>query len=178
MNRVIGIFLLLVWASAGAEVFRQVGPDGAVTFSDTAAPGAERVDLPPAQTISLPPVRPRVTATQRDTDAGKASVSYSRLQIVAPAQGEGIRANDGYVSVTLESQPALAPGHTVELLVSGEDGERRYNGTSMQIELGGLSRGAHTILARIRNERGEQLAQSASVSFSVLRVAVGGRRPR
>ena len=178
MKKAIGIFLLLVWANAGAEVFRQVGPDGSVTFSDTPAPGAERVDLPPAQTISLPPVRSRVTATQRDADAGKSAVRYSRLQIVAPAQGEGIRANDGYVTVNLASEPPLASGHTIELLVSGEDGERRYTGTSMQIELGGLSRGAHTLLARIKDERGEQLAQSGSVSFSVLRVAVGGRRPR
>lgn len=169
--------LSLVCASAGAEVFRQVGPDGSVTYSDTPTQGAERLDLPPAQTITLPPVRSRVTATQRPTGSGaqpgKSVLSYDRLDIAAPSQGQSVRANNGEVSVSLAMQPALVPGHTIELSVSGEDGQNVYTGTGTRFDLTELSRGEHTVVARIRNGRGEQVMESPAISFFVLRVAAG-----
>ena len=47
-------------------IFRRIGPDGQVYFSDQLGPDAERVDVTPAQTISLPSV-----SEQSETEAAE-----------------------------------------------------------------------------------------------------------
>ena len=174
MKRVLGIILLLVCSTAGAEVFKQVNPDGSVSFSDTPSPGAERVQLAPAQSVSLPPAPVTVTGSVAPAAPKNMSVSYHRLAIVEPTEGQGVRANNDNVSIALELQPALAPGHTIELAVSGEGGEKILTGTSLRFQLNQLSRGRHTVKAWVRNGRGEKVKESPGVSFYVLRVAAGG----
>ena len=50
------IFLVFVCATASAQVFKRVGPDGKVYFSDQPGPDARQIEVAPAQTISPPPV--------------------------------------------------------------------------------------------------------------------------
>ncbi|MEA3244437.1 MAG: DUF4124 domain-containing protein, partial [Pseudomonadota bacterium] len=56
MQRIFLLLLVLVCATASAQVFRRLGPDGHVYFSDQPGPDAEQVEVRPAQAISLPPV--------------------------------------------------------------------------------------------------------------------------
>ena len=176
MKRLIAIFVLAACATAGAEVFRQVGPDGEVSFSDTPAPGAERVNVDPAQTVSLPPVPQRAVGTDQSNGNAKAEKkpALARFAIVEPTNGESIRANNGKVTVSLSLQPALMPGYTIDLVVSGGDGEKVYSGATLNFELSDLPRGEHNVVARLKNGRGEQVVEAGPVTFYVLRVALGG----
>jgi len=176
MKRLIAILVLAACATAGAEVFRQVGPDGEVSFSDTPAPGAERVNVDPAQTVSLPPVPQGAVGIQQSNRNAKADKkpAPARFAIVEPTNGQSVRANNGRVTVSLSLQPALLPGYTIDLVVNSGDEEKVYSGATLNFDLGDLSRGAHTVVARLKNGRGEQVVEAGPVTFYVLRVALGG----
>ena len=109
MQRFLVLFLMFVCATANSQIFRRIGPDGQVYFSDQPGPDAEQVDVTPAQTISLPPVaeqtEPAAAATQ-----GDAIVAYTGFSITSPTSDQGVRANDGNVTVHLSLQPALQIG--------------------------------------------------------------------
>jgi len=163
--------LVFVTATAGAQVYKRTGPDGQVYFSDQPGPDAAEIEVAPAQTISMPPLPEQMRGARQQDEA---SASYSEFSIVSPDSGEGVRANDGNVTVSLALQPELMAGHTVVLNVDGEDGEQVTSG-GRSIGLSNLSRGLHTVEATVVDAQGNALIQTGPVSFNVLRVAVGGR---
>ena len=172
MQRLLVLLLMFVCATANSQIFRRIGPDGQVYFSDQPGPDAERVDVTPAQTISLPPVaeqtEPAAAATQ-----GDATVAYTEFSITSPTSDQGVRANDGNVTVHLSLQPALQSGHMIILNVDGQDGESTNSSSGLMIELNNLSRGQHTVMATVVDEDGKVLIKTEPVSFHVLRVAGG-----
>ena len=172
MKRILLILLVLACATASAQIFRRTGPDGQVYFSDQPGPDAERIDVTPAQTISLPPV-PEQTETAAAATQGDATVAYTGFSITSPTSDQGVRANDGSVTIHLSLQPALLPGHSIVLNVDGEDGESSNSSSGLIIELNNLSRGQHTVMATVVDEDGKVLIKTEPVTFQVLRVAGG-----
>jgi hypothetical protein len=172
MQRLLVLFLVFICATANAQIYRRTGPDGQVYFSDQPGPDAERVDLAPAQTISLPSVPEQagdvVTGQQQDD-----AVVYTEFFIASPTAEQGVRANDGNVTVHLSLQPALQPGHAIVLNVDGEDGEASNSGSVLMVELNNLSRGQHTVMATVVDEEGTALIKTEPVTFQILRVAGG-----
>ncbi|MBT8428525.1 MAG: DUF4124 domain-containing protein, partial [Gammaproteobacteria bacterium] len=158
MQRFVAIFLLVASATASADVFRRVGPDGEVYFSDTPSPGSERVNLAPAQAVTLSNARRQPAETgQLTADAAKdeSTHQYAQFEIVKPSYGQGVRANDGSVTVYLSLQPALKAGDIIELSVDGEDGAMIRSGGTLNFNLSNMSRGRHTVGARVKNARGQ-----------------------
>ena len=176
MRRILLISLVLACATSSAQVFKRVGPDGQVYFSDRPGPDAEQIEVAPVQTISRPPVPARTGGPGADASNGQenATTLYSEFAIVSPNSGEGVRANDGNIEVRLSLRPKLRPGHTVVLNLDGEDGEQIKSGDSMIIRLTNLSRGRHSVAARVIGEKDKTLMQAGPISFDVLRVAAGG----
>jgi hypothetical protein len=180
MNRVLVSLLIFACATASAEVFRRIGPDGEVYFSDRPVPGAERFELGPTQSIRMPTVTPRSAVAQQPAGAaagkqGAPAPSYAQFTVIKPSYDQGVRANDGSVTVYLALQPALMPGHTIVLTVDGEDGDKIRTGESLNFNLSNMSRGRHTVAAKVVDEEGDVLIQTGPVGFYVLRVALGGR---
>jgi hypothetical protein len=178
MNRILLISLVFVCASANSEVFKRIGPDGQVYFSDQPGPDAERIDLAPVPTVSLPPVpEPAVQAGSPATEPQiNASAAYSEFAITSPTSEQGVRANNGDVTIHLSLQPALRPGHTIAVSVNGEDGEAVYTTDAMMLELNNMSRGRHTVAATVVDANDEALIKTSPVTFYVLRVALGNKR--
>ena len=165
------IFLVFVCATASAQVFKRVGPDGKVYFSDQPGPDARQIEVEPAQTISLPPVTGREEAV---TEQDQADPEYTTFAIVSPTSEEELRANDGNITVQLSLQPELKSGHAITLKIDGEDGEAIKSGSGMSVALRNLSRGHHTVEALVVDDAGKVLIQTGAVGFNVLRAAVGG----
>ena len=175
MQRLLIILLVFVCATANSEIFRRIGPDGQVYFSDQPGPDAERVEITPAQTISLPPVSEQTESEGPAGDAAinpqqEATVLYTGFSITHPVDQRGVRANDGNITVQLSVQPELQPDHMIVLTVDGEDGEATYSSIDMTVELTNLSRGQHTLMASVVDTAGNKLIQSEPVTFFVLRV--------
>jgi len=170
MNRILPLVLVFACATASAQVFKRVDPDGKVYFSDQPGPDAQQIEVAPAQTISLPPV-PRQAETSGEQD--QAGPVYTAFSIVSPTSEQAIRANDGNVVVQLSLQPELRSGHTITLTVDGEDGEAIKSGRGMSIALSNLSRGRHSVEAVVVDDAGKVLIQTDAVGFNLLRVAAG-----
>ena len=183
MQRVLLLLLVFVCATANSQVFRRIGPDGQVYFSDQPGADAEKIEVSPVQTIRLPPVNGTAAATAQPVSAAteqqnKVTPAYTGFTIVNPGSEQSVRANDGSVTVYLSLQPELMPGHAITLKIDGEDGKEIFSGDSMTVQLTNLSRGRHTVEVAVVGDRGNTLIQAGPVSFYVLRVAFGGRPPR
>jgi len=180
MQRVLLMILLVfVCAAANAQIFKRTGPDGQVYFSDQPGPDAERVDVSPAQAVSLPPLPEATeTAEQAGSDStnpqDEVTAAYNEFSITSPTSDQGVRANNGNVTIQLSLQPALRSGHIIVLNVDGEDGESSSTSSSLVIGLENMSRGLHTVWATVVDAEGNALIQTEPVSFYVLRVALGG----
>ena len=136
MQRFLILLLVFVCATANSEIFRRIGPDGQVYFSDQPGPDAERVEITPAQAISLPPVPEQTESVEPAGDAAmdqqqEATVLYTGFSITSPIDQRGIRANDGNITVQLSVQPELKSDHMIVLTVDGEDGEATYSSIDM-----------------------------------------------
>ena len=178
MQRILVLFLVFVCATANAEVFRRVGPDGQVYFSDRPGPDAEHIEVTPAQAVTLPAVPEVTQASEQEGDAAAEqeavdSAAYSLFTIISPVRDQAIRANDGNVTAHLMLQPGLRTGHSIALRIDGEDGRNTSIADDMSVELGNLSRGLHTIQAVVVDAGGNELIRTESVNFNVLRFAGG-----
>jgi hypothetical protein len=105
-----------------------------------------------------------------DTETGDggsdAGAAYASLAIAAPLHDEGVRANDGTVTVVVAVEPALQSGHQVEILL---DGQPVAIAAATSITLTDLERGTHSLEARIVDPSGAILLSSALSTFHVLR---------
>lgn len=173
MQRILIVCLLVASAMASAEIFRQIGPDGEVYFSDRPAPGAKSVDVRLAPTVRLPSANTSDTTEKGDSGGPSMVPEYAQFSIVKPSHNQGVRANDGSVTIYLELQPPLMPGHTIELSIDGEDGEKIRAGDTLNFNLSNMSRGRHVVSARVVDSEGKVQIKTGPVGFYVLRVALG-----
>lgn len=159
-------------SDGGKKVYKQVNPDGTITYSDKPAAGAQEVDIPTAPTYQ-PPKVPAFTPYQKPEKP--APFAYDSLTITSPANDETIRENTGDVTVVLSVSPSLRPGHRIEYLLDGASVERSTQ-TSYQFK--NLDRGSHSITAQIVDESGNVIS-SASVTVHLQRTSSlqPGRNP-
>lgn len=170
-----GVLLLCIATIASAQIYRSVGPDGSVQFSDQPAPDATPVDVQPAQTVPMggPVHRRGVPASPAKPQPERPT--YGRFEILSPVPDEGVRANDGNVTVALALDPPLLPGHRVVVLVDGRPAGSPD--ASMRVTLTNLERGTHRVEASVVNGGGQTLASAGPVTFHVLRVHLPPPRP-
>ena len=138
--------------------------DGVVHYSDQPQPGAERIDLPGANTFSGPRAR------SSSTDSGDAEerqqeepAGYQSLSISSPGAEETLWNIEGVLNVTLELSPALQPGHQVRVYFDGSP--QIVNGTSFQIQE--VWRGVHNLQAEVLDETGQLMIRSQPNRFYV-----------
>jgi hypothetical protein len=171
MRYAVYLLIALLSAPAAAQVYRSVKPDGTVEFSDQPEPGAKPVELAPLPTVSPTRAAP---PPPRERSADPLEV-YRRFEITAPLQDEGVRANDGNVTVSLALDPPLLPGHRILLRLDGQEvGEPA---ASLSVPLLNLDRGTHRLDASVVDATGRSVVSAAPITFHVLRVHLGAVAP-
>lgn len=164
-------WIVLLWVVAAnataSEMWRWVDERGVVHYSDRPHPGAERVDVQPAQSYDTPPVTaaPPRTREQPEPPAA-ASANYSRLSITAPREDEMLWNIGGELTVQLAVEPALQPGHELQIFLDGVRVAEVPQGQS-QFTISEVFRGERQLRAVIVDERGRELASSATIRFYV-----------
>ncbi|MGD2084238.1 MAG: DUF4124 domain-containing protein [Chromatiales bacterium] len=159
---------------AATEVYKRVGPDGTVIFSDEPGPGASRVEVQPPATIELPDLPPPDTVEKQVPEQAPA---YSRLAFVSPTPDEAVRANDGIVEVQLALDPALRTeaGHRIEVAL---DNEVVRENAPLSFKLENMERGTHSLTATVVDAEGNAVIPAQGVTFHVLKVAAARPAPR
>lgn len=152
----------LVPCNLPADIYKQVLPDGTVSYSNQPHPNAEKINPPPPQVI--PAVKPPAdTQTQGRTPPEAAP--YDQLSIAEPATDQVIWSNEQTVSVGVAIEPFLQTqeGHRLVILLDGHP--VAAPGDEMSLTLTNVDRGTHTLTAEVRDAQGRVLVQSAPVVF-------------
>lgn len=154
------IFLLSIFlvGLAQADVYKYTNKQGKTAYSDTPVAGAEKVVVPPIMTYEAASIPTKEqTVLEGKEELIEKGAYYSYINITSPDEQGTVRSNQGMVNVTYQLQPALKPGHRVELFLDGVLQE------SFNIQ--GLVRGAHVVMVQVVNEAGEQQIKSPEVTF-------------
>jgi hypothetical protein len=166
------ILLLASALPALAGVYSYIDAEGNRVFTDRPSGQAvEEVQLKPSNSMATQPT-PAPRAVQPPKQQA-AAIRY-QLQILSPAADEAIRNNAGTVSVTVEAEPALQPGHFYQLLLDGEQFGAPGEQTSFQ--LSNVDRGTHQLAVAVVDAQERVLQQSESRSFHLLRTSLAQRR--
>ncbi len=167
--RILAIFLLstgLAFAQTG--VYKWVGPDGSVTFSDQARPGAEKIQVKVPDKAAPGGAAGKTPAGAKGAPGqASAEAPYTEFAIVTPTDDEAVRSNNGSVGVSMNLAPSLHAQHAVVVSVNGQ---KVGKGSSTSLTLQNLPRGTHTVQAAIVDEAGKEIIRSKTITFHVLRI--------
>ena len=162
--------LALSQMGMAAEMWKWKDANGVVHYSDTPVQGAERVSvLPPKSSISItkssgaePRAASSATSSQPDSPA---VVPYSRCVITAPDNDVTFNAITT-VSAGLLIEPALQPGHRIEVLLNGKI-VKDWPPDASSHTLTGLERGSYTLNVRVLDSFGGAVCAGPTSNFYV-----------
>lgn len=170
MPRILLIAIMLISFNTVAEqVYRSVGPDGSVIFSDKETPGSEAIEVKEVPTVTLPKA-----PEFRYEEPKKAFPLYQKIEIIRPKNDEAIRENAGDVTITADLDPPLRGGDILEITL---DGKIVSTGSSASVSLKSVDRGTHTTQATVKDQTGKVLGSSQPVTFHLLRHSVQHPKP-
>lgn len=167
----VALIAVLAASAAPAQVYRWVDEDGVVHYSDTPHPGAEEIQLPddgPTAPGRAFESLQRTPPTNGDEAQQPATPGYERVRFVAPAPEETLWNIGGELTVRLDVQPALRPGHQVRVYFDGEP--RPASG--LTVELQEVWRGTHNLQAEVLNEQGQLMIRSEPIRFYVHQTSI------
>jgi hypothetical protein len=171
------LLLMFSAVATASELWRWVDERGIVHYSDRPHPGAERVELAPAQSYTAPELPPRPQPPRPDPQDEPVAV-YSRLSIAAPAEGEMLWNIGGELNVEIEMQPPLSREHELRLYLNNQRVEGVPQGVD-RFTIREVFRGEHTIHASIFDGQGRELISSARIRFFVQQASLQNpNRPR
>lgn len=177
------LFALLYWATVPveAQIFKYEDDEGNIVFSDTppdrgnADSETSNPDKPPEIVeISEPNTfkndRQPYSSSADSTNSGALNEpDYAPVEIASPKEDESIRENSGNVSVAIESQTALLPGHTLQLVLDGSVTTLSGSGTFM---LTNLDRGTHVVRVDIVDREHKTVLTGSPRTFHLQRFFV------
>ena len=159
------ILSLLSGSALAADVYRWVDEDGKVHYSDSdsARPGAERIELRDPNVYSAPKNQPKFKS-EAAAEPGADEVIYQRFSITAPEPDSAFWDNQGNFMLRLALEPGLdtAAGHRIRVYL---DGEPQGTTRNLQWRFTGVNRGTHSVSAEVIDASGESVIRSESVSF-------------
>ena len=178
MRTVLIVLGILLATAASATTYKWVDRNGVTHYSDRPQPGAEIVELQPAQTFDAPAPTSSARATPRNQHANNA-VTYAKLDLWKPSNDEVFTNTANTVPVRLRLEPDLQAGHSVWLYLDGKrvDGQPT---NAVSFDLTEVPRGTHTVNAVVVDVSGVPLIKSQSVTFHLRQVSTlaPNRSPR
>lgn len=158
----LGMTLPLLFTVAQAQtIYKVVGKDGSVTYTDSPAHGAELVKLGKINT-SQPLAKPQ---RQRPVTTPKQAEPVA-VNIVTPAANATIRDNNGNVTLQANTEPQKAGLY--ELVLNGKALATNGGGA---FQLTGVERGEHQYQIHFKDNTGKILASSPVQTFYMHRAS-------
>ncbi|MBF7728576.1 DUF4124 domain-containing protein [Pseudomonas sp. N040] len=160
----------LFCAAAAGEVYTYVDADGNRVFTDQPPGNARRIEMAPPN--EMPVYQQR--AAPRPTESPAPAPAYQLLRILFPAPDSVVEDPAGNLMVTVNSDPALLPGHNYRLLLDGQPAGS--SGRSAVFALENLDRGTHQLAVEIIDSQGDTLERTPSQPVHVRRMSLSAKR--
>jgi Domain of unknown function (DUF4124) len=162
MKILLAILFLFTLNSAQAELYKSIGEDGEVIYTDK-PPTENAQEFKPPEIQVTPPVKipPK---KQPPVTQQVAPYPYSDIRFTQPEADANFFDNEGIIRYALSITPALNTklGHYLNIKLDGTALASKTS--SMSGELKEIERGSHSLSADICDASGKVL-KSASVSF-------------
>lgn len=153
------LFGISVANTAHAEVYKQVNPDGSVTFTDVPKnKDAEPVPIQPMSTFKAT-TAPSISSSSQKKKSS--TTKYTDVSITSPANESTIRDNSGSLTVSASVTPSLKPGHKMVLL---DNGSVKGESTAGSFNLSNVDRGEHNLSVQVQNKAGKTIISSKPVT--------------
>lgn len=169
MRLLISCLLLTLALPASAQIYSYTDASGNKVFTNQPPDGADAqaVQLPVMNTMD-PVENPAPTPDNNEQQAAGAP-PYSQLELAGLPSEEALRDNNGTFTVRVQMQPALMPGHSLQLLLDGKSYGQPSNVPLLQ--LSEVDRGEHSLAVQVL--RGDQVVQtSAAVTLDLQRTSI------
>jgi uncharacterized protein DUF4124 len=161
------IILLIIYSLPvyAGTVYKSVDAEGNIIFTDQPSEGAEVIEIERSQSIT-----PVITEPYQYTPARKEIKKklYTNLEVISPSDDSTVHNNQGNVSISVNVEPAILPGHQMILFV---DGEKITTSKTNQFSLSNIDRGTHQLSVVIISEEGKPLLSSETTTFHLRRVS-------
>jgi len=146
-----------------AGVYKSVGPDGRIQYTDRPVSGAEPTRISRDRAKSQPDV------TQPAAESGAQLGPYTAFEIASPAPGVTVRSETGDLPVSLLLDPALMPAHKLRVLLDGQLVPGAVPGT--QATLKGIGYGSHRLQAEVLDDLDVPVAYTPAIDFHLRKPA-------
>ncbi|WP_189577645.1 DUF4124 domain-containing protein [Marinobacter zhanjiangensis] len=159
----------LIALPAQAEVYRQVDDNGNVTFTDEPDDNAERVNVKPVTTITMP--RPETVEQQlsEEEEGIGDQDAYESVGFTSPTEEEAFWSGGGNVEFRVTSTPGLRQGHRFEVTMDGTPVGQTRSGA---VTVNNVFRGTHNAGVNVIGPDGERIFTGDTISFTVHRPSV------
>lgn len=139
------------------KIYKSVGPNGEVIYSDKPSPGSKEITLPkndgyqPVPSHSFTPYQPPMLHRKRVRNS---------VTITSPSDGQTIRNSTGEVTVSVNLGSPLRGGQRLEYMM---DGKTLYTGPRTSYRLSNVFRGTHVLTVMLND--GSGTIKSSPVTF-------------
>ncbi|WP_420467538.1 DUF4124 domain-containing protein [Panacagrimonas sp.] len=152
--------LLAATTVGAAEVYRYVGPNGVVHYTDKPpTQGAKPVELPPIQVVGP---TPRPTPSGTVNALPELDPPLVELSIASPVPEQTFRGDDRRLSVRVQTNRPLPEGYGLLYMLDGSP-QNRTATRALDYVLEGVERGEHLVSVAAVDNRGREVARSAPV---------------
>ena len=157
------LVLALFAVAVQAAVYKRVDENGEVFYSDSPAPGAQRLQLPDLPTYTLPPVdtlgEPARVVIKNDF--------YDSFVFAGPANDSTIKDALGVVQAELQLVPGLREDHLIQYYLD----DKSYGPPidQLAITISNLAPGRHRLSASVVDQVGNILISTSDVAITIER---------
>lgn len=142
------------------KVYKSVGPNGQVIYSDQPSPGSKEITVPDAG--GYKPVKPPSGFTPYQPPHPAKRPAGNTLTITQPADKATIRSAQGILSVSVSLARGLQPQQS---LVYQVDGKTLYTGTATSHTFHNIFRGTHVVTVQLTNSDGSQVSSASATVY-------------
>lgn len=142
------------------KVYKSIGPNGQVIYSDKPSPGSEEITVPltggykPVQTPGFTPYQPPRSHPNKQ--------STNQISITDPADQATIRSAEGVLSVSVNIAQRMQQHQT---LVYQVDGKTLYTGTATSRTFNNIFRGTHVVTVMLTNADGSTVSSASATVY-------------
>jgi hypothetical protein len=156
---------LVCSVALATTVYKWVDENGVVHYSDQPHPNAQKLQIEGVQTYSSRSANvPAPAASESDTKAESAR-PYQGCAVAQPLDQQNLP-NAQSVFIRVQTDPTPRPGDRIYITLDGQ-GLNGGQPTGLSFNVTPIDRGAHTVQAQVRDNSGQILCQTPSVTFYV-----------
>ena len=153
-----------VSGTAIAGIYKYLDENGNIAYSDKPVHGAQKLKIKLRPTPESDVAQQSAEALEDDDGNSKEVTSYESLELLTPNDDKVVSDRSGSVQVVLLPTPRLSSTHELVITVDGKDISR---GRHANLNLSQVSRGTHTVSARILDANGTTMISSPTATFHV-----------